>query len=97
LVNAFQIKLSIVVNEQLVSCLYSDRVIPSVGTGYCLSVVNKMNRIFIVKSGMFSEINNHIFCWSADNAGIVPTGFSLFFAGMRFASIWIVDLNSPAV
>ena len=24
---------------------------------------------------MFSEINNHIFCWSADNAGVVPTGF----------------------
>jgi|GEM_PF-4225542 len=23
----------------------------------------------------FSEISNHIFCWSADNAGVVPTGF----------------------
>jgi len=25
---------------------------------------------------MFSEINNHILCWSADNAGIIPTRFS---------------------
>jgi len=42
LVNAFQIKFGIGVSGQLG---YSDLVIPSVGTGYCLSV-NKMTRLF---------------------------------------------------